>query len=128
MSDDRVRAAVIRFLGVAKENKAHLQWRSASVSIQAVSADGNRQTVALIYRPGKRLAWAFGSRSVGRRASAVLRSFLESWTHQFEKDNFAKLAFSTPPEVWNVSYDDAVPNIDLLVDRLRTALTEISKL
>ena len=132
IGDDRVRAAVIRFLGVAEENRAHLKWGTASVSIRAVSAGGSRQTVALIYRPvtgwvGAREKFAFGSRSVGEGTPGALRSFLERWTRQFENDDFAELAF-TKPEVWNVSYDDAVRNIDLLAERLQTALTEISKL
>ena len=132
ISDDRVRAAAIRLLDVAEENKAHLNWGAASVSIQAITADESRQTVALIYRPGASLAgareFAFGSRTIGDGTPEALRSFLESWTHQFENDGFAELASTKPPEVWNVSYDDAVRNIDLLADRLRTALTEISKL
>ena len=132
ISDDRVLAAVIRLLGVAEENRAHLEWGSASVSIQAITADGSRQTVARIYRPGASAhgarEFSFGPRTVGRRASAALRSFLESWTRQFENDKFAEPAPTKPLEVWNVSYAAAVQNIDLLADRLRTALTEISKL
>ena len=131
IGDDRVRAAVIRFLGVAEENRAHLKWGAASVSIRAVSAGGSRQTVALIYRPGGGVAgareFAFGSRGLAK-GSAALRSFFETWTHQFKNDDFAELASTKPPEVWNVSYGDAVRNIDLLEERLQTALTEIGKL
>lgn len=129
IGDDRVRAAAIRLLDVAEENKAHLKWSAASVSIQAITADESRQTVAWIYRPGASAhgarEFAFGPRTVGEGTSEALRSFLESWTRQFENDDFAKLA---PTKVWNVSYGAAVRNIDLLADRLRTALTEISKL
>lgn len=132
IGDDRVCAAVTRLLDVAEKNKAHLNWGAASVSIQAVSADERRQTVALIYRPGASLAgareFAFGSRTVGEGTPGALRSFLERWTHQFENDDFAELASTKPPEVWNVSYDDAVRNIDLLAERLQTALSEIGKL
>lgn len=132
IGDDRVRAAAIRLLDVAEENKAHLKWGAASVSIQAITADESRQTVALIYRPGTSLAgareFAFGSRTVGEGTPEALRSFLESWTHQFENDDFAELASTKPPEVWNVSYDDAVRNIDLLADRLRDILTKLKNL
>ena len=128
IGDDRVCAAVTRLLDVAEKNKAHLDWGSASVAIQAVSADESRQTVARIYRPGASYRgareFAFGFHTVGEGTPGALRSFLE----QFENDGFAELAPTKPPEVWNVSYDDAERNIDLLAERLQTALTEIGKL
>ena len=126
IGDDRVCAAVTRLLDVAEKNKAHLDWGSASVAIQAVSADESRQTVARIYRPGASYRgareFAFGFHTVGERTPGALRSFLE----QFENDDFAELAPTL--EVWNVSYDDAVRNIGLLAERLQTVLTEIGKL
>ena len=132
IGDDRVCAAVTRLLDVAEKNKAHLDWGLASVAIQAVSADESRQTVARIYRPeasywGAR-EFAFGFHTVGEGTPGALRSFLETWTHQFENDDFAELAPMKPREVWNVSYGDAVRNIDLLAERLQTVLTEIGKL
>ena len=128
IGDDHVCAAVTRLLDVAEKNKAHLDWGLASVAIQAVSADESRQTVARIYRPGQSYwgarEFAFGFHTVGEETPGALRSFLE----QFENDEFAELAPMKPLEVWNVSYDDAVRNIDLLAERLQTALTEIGKL
>ena len=128
--DDRVRAAVNRLLDVADDE--NLEWSEVSVSIKAITADKRRQTVARIYRPERSYfgvrEFAFGFLTVGDGTPEALRSFLESWTRQFENDDFAKPAPTKRSEVWNVSYDDAVLNIDLLADRLRTALTKISKL
>lgn len=125
----QVHGAATRLLGLADECGGYLTWQSASVTIRAKSADGKRYPVALIYRPGASAGWAeewhFVFGSYFDEPTGELRAFLDEWTNQFASDGFAKQAKSGR---WNVSYDDAVANIDLLADRLRTALTEIPKL
>ena len=125
--DDTVHGAATRLLDLADEY-GHLTWQQASVTIRAKSADGKSLPVALIYLPGASAGWAEESNFVFGSyfdwPTGELRAFLDEWTNQFA-DGFAKRAKSGR---WNVSYEDAVANIDLLADRLRTALTEIPKL
>ena len=125
-------AAATRLLDLAAECSAHLKWGAASVGIRAVDADGGHHTVALIYRPNVswvgQMEFSFGARSVGGMKAGDLRDFLERWTLQFESDSFTTLATTNMSPVWVVKYDDAVKNIDLLADRLRSALTEIRTL
>ena len=130
LPDEAVRGAATRLLSIAEECGGRLEYLDASVSIRAVSAAGKHNTIALIYRPGAgflgQREFAFGARSAGDRPGA-LRSFLEGWARQFEADEFTALASEEQSPVWVVSYADAARNIDLLADRLRTALTEIRK-
>lgn len=127
--EGHVHGAATRLLDLADEYGL-LTWQSASVTIRAKSATRKRgYPVALIYRPGASAGWAeewhFVFGSYFDEPTGELRAFLDEWTAQFGSDGFAKPAKSGR---WNVSYDDAVANIDLLADRLRTALTEIPKL
>lgn len=127
LPNDDVRAAAIRILNMAEEysTDVHLEWGAASVAIRAISADGGRNTIALIYRPsagGREQHFVFGGWHSG---TGELRTFLDKWVNQIGSYEFTEL-ISTGR--WGVSYDDAVANIDLLADRLRTALTEIPKL
>ena len=99
---------------------------AASVAIRAISADGGRNTIALIYRPsagGREQHFVFGGWYSG--LTGELRTFLDEWVKQIDSYEFTE---TTPWDRWHVSYDDAVANIDLLADRLRTALMEIPKL
>ena len=126
--EDHVHGAATRLLDVAKACDGRLSWGASSVTIRATSADGNRYPIALIYRPsaagvsGER-HFVFGNSST--EPTGELLAFLNEWTNQFGSDGFTE---RTPWYRWSVSYDDAVANIDLLADRLRTALTEIPKL
>ena len=126
--EDHVRGAATRLLEVAKTCDGHLAWGASSVTIRATSADGVRYPITLIYRPsaagvsGER-HFVFGSSTT--EPTGELRAFLDKWTSEFRSDGFTE---RTPWDRWRVSYDDAVANIDLLADRLRTALTEIPKL
>ncbi len=131
LPDAAVRGAVTRLLSITEECGGRSQYLDASVSIRAVSAAGELNTIALIYRPeagflGQR-EFAFGDRGAGDRPGD-LRRFLEGWVRQFEADEFTALASEQQAPVWVMSYADAAQNIDLLADRLRTALTEIRKL
>ncbi len=128
--EDHVHGAATRLLELADAH-GRLTWQDASVTIRAKSAYKKRGfPVALIYRPGASAGWAeewhfvFGCYHRDE-TTGELRAFLDEWTNQFASDGFPKQAKSGR---WNVSYDDAVANIDLLADRLRTALTEIPKL
>ena len=128
--EDHVHGAATRLLDLADEH-GRLTWQDASVTIRAKSAHKKPGfPVALIYRPGASAGWAeewqfvFGCYHRDE-TTGELRAFLDEWTNQFASDGFPKQAKSGR---WNVSYDDAVANIDLLADRLRTALTEIPKL
>ncbi len=128
LPNDDVRAAAIRILNMAEEydTDVHLEWGAASVAIRAISADGERNTIALIYRPsagGREQHFVFGGWH--SRLTGELRTFLDKWVNQIGSYEFTDF-ISTGR--WGVSYDNAVANIDLLADRLRTALTEIPKL
>ena len=127
--DDHVRGASSRLLDVVEECNGHLTWGAGSVTIRAKSADGKTLPVALIYRPGASAAHAgerhFVFGRYGDEPTGELRAFLDEWTAQFASDGFGEQS-NIGRRV--VSYDDAVANIDLLADRLRTALTEIPKL
>ena len=127
--EDHVHGVATRLLDLADEYGL-LTWQSASVTIRAKSAERKRgYPVALIYRPDASAGWAeewhFVFGSYFDEPTGELRAFLDEWTAQFGSDGFTK-----PSKIgrWIVSYEDAVANIDLLADRLRTALTEIPKL
>lgn len=124
-----VHGAATRLLELADEH-GRLTWQDASVTIRAKSAERKRgYPVALIYRPGASAAHAgerhFVFGRYGDEPTGELRAFLDEWTAQFASDGFGEQS-NIGRRV--VSYDDAVANIDLLADRLRTALTEIPKL
>lgn len=128
LPNEAVREAATRLLNIAEEHGAVQYW-DASVAIRAISARGKQHTVALTYLPDKRWGqqreFTFGAYSAQGMEDGELRNYLLTWMRQFETDDFTKPA-SNGLSV--VSYDDAVANIDLLADRLRTALTEIPKL
>ena len=131
LPNEAVRGAATRLLSISEECGGRSKYLDASVSIRAVSAAGELNTIALIYRPeagflGQR-EFAFGDRGA-RDRPGDLRRFLEGWVRQFEADEFTALASEQQAPVWVMSYADAAQNIDLLADRLRTALTEIRKL
>ena len=132
LPNEAVRGAANRLFAIAEECGGWLQRLDASISIRAVSANGNRHTIALIYRRGGSFLgqkeFAFGCRGTNEFGPGELRDFLEGWARQFEADDFARLAHEGVGAVWVVQYDDAVKHIDLLADRLRAALTEIRKL
>ena len=128
LPNEAVREAATRLLNIAEEHGAVQYW-DASVAIRAISAEGKQHSVALTYLPGKRWGqqreFTFGAYSAKGMEAGELRNYLLTWMRQFETDDFTKPA-SNGLSV--VSYEDAVANIDLLADRLRTALTEIPKL
>lgn len=132
LPDDAVRGAANRLFAIAEECGGRLERLDASMSIRAVSANGHRHTIALIYRRGGSFLgqkeFAFGNRGTNEMGPGELRDFLEGWARQFEADDFVRLAHEGVGAVWVVKYDDAVKHIDLLAGRLRTALTEIRKL
>ena len=134
LPNDDVRKTANGLFDIAEECGGRVQGGDASLAIQAVSADGKRHTVALVYRPrpGKSFLgqkeFAFGARSTSWMAAGPVRDYLKEWARQFEADGFTELASGQQGAVWVVSYDDAVKNFDLLAGRLRTALTEIGKL
>ena len=132
LPNDEVRDAANRLFDIAEECGGRLQGGDASLAIRAVSADGIPHTVALVYCPERTFMrqkeFAFGDRHTNKMAPGKLLNFLKRWARKFEADDFARLAHEGVGPVWVVKYDDAVKNIDLLADRLRTALTEIRKL
>ena len=132
LRNDDVRKAADSLFAIAEECGGRLQNGDTSLAIQAVSADGKPCTIALVYRPGasfqRQKEFAFGARSTNWMAAGAVRDYLEEWARQFEADGFTEPASEKQGAVWVVSYADAVKNIDLLADRLRTALTEIRKL
>ena len=128
LPNEAVREAATRLLNIAEDCGAVQYW-DASVAIRAISAEGKQHTIALIYILdkgwGQQREFTFGAYSAHGMETGELRNYLLTWMREFENDDFTKRA-SNGLSV--VSYDDAVANIDLLADRLRTALTEIPKL
>ena len=132
LPNEAVRGAANRLFAIAEKCGGRLQSLDASMSIRAVSADRKRHTVALVYRPGRSFLgqkeFVFGCRGTDWMPRGGLQDFLEGWARMFEADGFTELASEQQGPVWVVRYDDAVKHIDLLADRLGTALTEIRKL
>ena len=132
LPNDAVCNAANRLFDIADECGGRLVGWDASLAIQAVSADGKHHTIALVYLPGKSFQrqkeFSFGARSTNWMVAGPLRDYLEEWARQFEADGFTEPSSEKQGAVWVVNYDDAVKNISVLADRLRTALTEIRKL
>lgn len=128
LPNDAVREAATRLLNIAEEYGVVQYW-DASVAIRAIGAEGKPHTIALIYLPDKRWGqhreFTLGAYSAQGMETGELQNYLLTWMRQFEDDDFTKPASNS---LSVVSYEDAVANIDLLADRLRTALTEIPKL
>ena len=57
-----------------------------------------------------------------------LRTFLESWVGQFRDDDFTVADHYMGLEGWSVNSDDFVKHIDLLTNRLCTALFRVSQI
>ena len=127
------RDAAVRLLDAAKESGGVLDWGSSAVSLRGrCSLFEHPITIAWLSPPSKKTygeCFTFGVEPRHYEIDdEVLGAVLKSWVDQFASDDFADTVVHRSVKAYLVGADDAVRNIDLLVDRLTKALTDLRSL
>ena len=133
-TDHDVRRVAERLLDVARQSNGEIFYGSQGVSIRARCPAWRLPiSVAWLYPQADR-GWmrtrdfSFGSSVFEEPLPEALRTRLERWVGDFGSDNFAEDASSKGVKARLVRHDAAVRHQDLLVDRLRTVLTDLASL
>ncbi len=131
-SDD-VRAVADRLLDAARQSGGGVRYGTSGVSVRVrCSARSQRVSVAWLY-PQPDTGWmrtkdfSFGA-SISEDDPPELRAILEQWIEQFSADSFTEDVSSSGNQAWAVTYAAALHHQDLLVDRLRSVIAELSSL
>ena len=126
------RNAATRLLDVAEESGAMFAWGTSSVSIRAQCTQSKSLiTLAWLFPPSKKAhfgqQFTFGveTRYYNESREGPLESALKLWSDQFSHDDFGEALTSRDMKAYVVGYEVAVRNIDLLVDRLSSALQSL---
>ena len=86
----------------------------------------------LFWAPEKRWMrtheFSFGWTAWGHGFPSGLRAGLQAWAEQFATDTFTEDVSSKCVTAWKVSYENAVDNDDVLVERLRALVDEVGSL
>ena len=133
-ADHDVRNVAERLLDVARQSNGEIFYGSQGVSIRARCPAWRQPiSVAWLY-PQPDRGWmrtrdfSFGSAVVEEALPEALRVRLERWIGDFASDDFAEDASSKGVKARLVRRDAAVRHQDLLVERLRTVLTDLASL
>ena len=134
-SNDEARDVAARLLDVAEESGAVLNYGQAGVAIRIEGSRWkNLLSVAWISPPGKRVMGRLRNCTFGiaewqaSETDEESRAVLQRWGDGFPENAFAA-AYSRGGIVgWEVAYDDAAKNIDLLAERLANVIGELKAL
>ena len=132
--DVEARAVAERLLDAARQCDGEILYGLHGLSIRArCPAWRQPVSVAWLY-PQPDRGWmrtrdfSFGAAVFDENLPAALRTQLERWVGEFASDAFAEDASSKGVRAWLVRHGAAVRHQDLLVDRLRTVLSDLASL
>ena len=133
-SNDDVRAVAERLLDVARQSNGEIFYGTQGISIRARSPIWGRPiSIAWFYSQPEQ-GWmrtrefSFGSAVFDYELPAALREMLERWVGEFASDSFTEDVSSKGVKAWAIPHDTAVQHLDLLVERLRTLLSNLASL
>ncbi len=123
-----------QLLEVAEQPNCYVYYGTSGVSIRAICPVWPRHlSVAWLY-PRHATGWmrtrnfSFGVAIYDNDFPKALRETLDLWVDQFAKDTFAENVSSKDTKAWAVSHEDAVKHQDILADRLRKIISELTAL
>ena len=128
------RSVAENLLDVVKESGGDVRWRTTGVSVRIkCPVWSKRISLAWLYpQPGR--GWmrtrdfSFGASVLEEQLPAELRAVLEGWVEQFSRDSFTDDVSSQGVQAWAVSHETAYRHKELLADRLRTVVSELTSL
>ena len=133
--DENVRAVAERLLDAALESGGSIEYgASYGLSIRAKCRVWKRpMSVAWLYsreRAGfmRTRDFSFGAGLFDAELPEEMRSILKRWVDAFSEDSFAEDVSSKGVEAWAVKHDAGVQHQDILVDRLRRIVSELTSL
>ena len=123
-----------QLLDVAEQPGCYVYYGTSGVSIRVICPIWRwHLSVAWLY-PRQGTGWmrtkdfSFGVAAYSDDFPEVLRETLSLWTDQFANDTFIKNVSSKDTKAWAYSHDDAVKHQDILIDRLRKVISELTAL
>ena len=131
---DDVRAVAERLLDVARQSNGEIFYGTQGISIRARSPIWGRPiSIAWLYSQPDQ-GWmrtrdfSFGSAVFEDELPDALRVMLERWVGEFASDSFTEDVSSKGVKAWVIKHQTAVQHQDLLVERLRMVLLNLSSL
>ena len=133
-ANDDVRAVAERLLDVAQQSNGEFFYGTQGISIRARSPVWGRPiSIAWFYsQPDqgwmRTREFSFGPAVFEDELPDALRVMQERWVGEFASDSFTEDVLSKGVKAWAIPHDTAVQHLDLLVERLRTLLSNLASL